>query len=319
MVMSGALTVGQLVAFSMIVGRLMMPMQRLIQLWQEFQPVRVSVGRLGELLNMPGEANVEIPQPRSLTGHLEFRNICFRHRPDDDWVLDDVCLTINPGEVVGIVGPSGSGKSTVARLLQGLHAPEQGKILVDGIDSRQFGLAWLRRRIAVVAQDAVLFNRSIRGNVTLARPDADDAQVWSALDLAGAADFVRRLPSGIETVLGEGGSTLSGGERQRLAIARALITEPDVLVFDEATSAVDFEAEERLQANMARIAEDRTVVVIAHRLSALRTVDRIVTLREGRVREDGTPANLIRAGGYFSDMVRTQAELMGFRLYREAS
>lgn len=321
MVMSTQLSVGQLVAFSMIVGRLMLPMQRLIQLWQEFQQVRVSVGRLGELMNTPTEPQRAAypPDPEASVGALEFRHVRFRHRPDDPWILDDVSIAIQPGEIVGIVGPSGSGKSTVGSLLQGLYIPEHGAVQIDGLNCRHIDLNHLRRQIAVVRQDTRLFNRSVRANVTLAAPEADDNRLWATLELVGAAGFVRRLPGGLDTLIGEGGATLSGGERQRLAIARAIIGQPSVLVLDEATSAVDFEAEAILQSNMKRICQGRTVIVIAHRLSALRSVNRVLTIRDGQVEEDGKPKDLIAKGGYFSNLVHAQAELMGFRLYREAS
>ena len=321
MVMSAELSVGQLVAFSMIVGRFMLPMQRLIQLWQEFQQVRVSVGRLGELMNTPTEPRnaAALPDMETSIGALEFRHVRFRHRPDDAWILDDVSIAIEPGELVGIVGPSGSGKSTVGSLLQGLYIPEHGAVQVDGLNTRHMDLTRLRRRIAVVRQDTRLFNRSVRENIALASPQADEKRLWSTLELVGAAEFVRRLPRGLDTFLGEGGVNLSGGERQRLAIARALIGEPQVLVLDEATSAVDFEAEEILQSNMKRICQGRTVIIIAHRLSALRSVNRVLTIRKGRIEEDGRPRDLIANGGYFANLVHAQAELMGFRLYREAS
>jgi subfamily B ATP-binding cassette protein HlyB/CyaB len=305
----------------MIVGRFMLPMQRLIQLWQEFQQVRVSVGRLGELMNTPTEPRnaAALPDMETSIGALEFRHVRFRHRPDDAWILDDVSIAIEPGELVGIVGPSGSGKSTVGSLLQGLYIPEHGAVQVDGLNTRHMDLTRLRRRIAVVRQDTRLFNRSVRENIALASPQADDKRLWSTLELVGAAEFVRRLPRGLDTFLGEGGVNLSGGERQRLAIARALIGEPQVLVLDEATSAVDFEAEEILQSNMKRICQGRTVIIIAHRLSALRSVNRVLTIRKGRIEEDGRPRDLIANGGYFANLVHAQAELMGFRLYREAS
>jgi ATP-binding cassette, subfamily B, bacterial HlyB/CyaB len=213
------------------------------------------------------------------------------------------------GQLVGIVGPSGSGKSTLAKLVQRLYVPESGRVLVDGVDLAQVDPAWLRRQIGVVLQDNVLFNRSVRDNIALADPAMPTERVIAAAKLAGAHDFVLELPEAYDTIVGERGSSLSGGQRQRIAIARALISDPRILIFDEATSALDYESERMVQHNMAQIAEGRTVFVIAHRLSALRMADRIITIERGRLIEDGAHDELIKTGGRYATLYRLQAGL----------
>src|SRR5204863_26313 len=202
-------------------------------------------------------------------------------------------LKVPVGQVVGIVGPSGSGKSTLTKLIQRLYVPESGRILIDGVDLTVADVTWLRRQIGAVLQENVLFNRSIRDNIALADPGMAMERVIAAAELAGAHDFIIALPDGYNTMVGERGASLSGGQRQRIAIARALVTDPRILIFDEATSALDYESERIIQQNMKDIAKGRTVLVIAHRLSTVRTADRIVTLERGRLVEDGTHDVLI--------------------------
>src|SRR4029453_18161350 len=188
-------------------------------------------------------------------------------------VLKDVTLQGPAGQMVGIVGPSGSGKSTLAKLVQRLYVPESGRVLIDGTDIGMVDVAWLRRQVGVVLQENVLFNRSIRDNIALSDPSWPMERVVTAAQLAGAHDFILELPEGYDAVVGERGSTLSGGQRQRIAIARALIGDPRILILDEATSALDYESERVVQQNMSRIAQGRTVLVIAHRLSTGRATD----------------------------------------------
>jgi subfamily B ATP-binding cassette protein HlyB/CyaB len=209
--------------------------------------------------------------------------------------------------VVGIVGPSGSGKSTFAKLVQRLYVPERGRVFVDGIDLAMVDPAWLRRQIGVVLQENILFNRSIRENIALADTATPMERVIAAAELAGAHEFIIELPEGYDTVVGERGSTLSGGQRQRIAIARALLMDPRILIFDEATSALDYESERIIQHNMKMIAKGRTVLVIAHRLSTVRSADRIITLERGHVVEDGSHETLIKTGGRYASLHRLQA------------
>jgi ATP-binding cassette, subfamily B, bacterial HlyB/CyaB len=311
LVIDGQLTVGELVAFNLLAGRVSAPVLRLAQMWQDFHQARLSVARLGDILNTPAEpvykpGRTALP---AIRGDVTFEHVTFRYRIDGPEVLHDVSLNVPTGQLVGIVGPSGSGKSTLAKLVQRLYVPESGRMLVDGIDLAQIDPAWLRRQIGTVLQENVLFNRSVRDNIALADPAMPTERVIAAAKLAGAHDFVLELPEGYDTIVGERGSSLSGGQRQRLAIARALISDPRILIFDEATSALDYESERIVQQNMAQIARGRTVFVIAHRLSALRMADRIITIERGRLIEDGTHDQLIKTGGRYATLYRLQAGL----------
>ena len=301
LVVAERLTVGELVAFNMISGQLAAPVLRLAQLWQDFQQARISIDRLGDILNAQPEPGTSAPASLPpLKGAISLQNVSFRYRPDAPPVLREVSLDIPAGQVIGVVGASGSGKSTFAKLVQRLYVPEAGRISVDGIDLGQTDPAWLRRQIGVVLQENVLFNRPVRENIALREPAAAMARVVAAAELAGAHEFIAALPEGYDTVLGERGASLSGGQRQRIAIARALIGEPRILILDEATSALDYESEAAIQANMRRICAGRTVLIIAHRLSTLRDADRIVTMEAGQIIEDGTHADLLRAGGRYA-------------------
>jgi subfamily B ATP-binding cassette protein HlyB/CyaB len=309
LVIDGSLTVGELVAFNILAGRVSAPVLRLAQIWQDFHQAKLSVDRLGDILNTPAEpilnpARAALPPIR---GEIALEHVTFRYRVDGPEVLHDVNFKIMPGQVVGIVGPSGSGKSTVARLIQRLYVPESGRVLVDGVDLAMVDVSWLRRQIGVVLQQNMLFNRSIRDNIALADPAMPIERVVQAAKLAGAHEFVLELPEGYDTLVGERGDSLSGGQRQRIAIARALITNPRILIFDEATSALDYESERIIQENMDKIAEARTVIVIAHRLSTVRRTDRIITIDKGRLVEDGTHDELIRTGGRYAMLHRLQA------------
>ena len=303
LVIRNKLTVGELVAFNMIASQLAAPVLRIAQLWQDFQQVRLSVDRVGDILNTtpePGRAGqANLP---AIRGDITLEAVSFRYRIDGPQVLRNVSLTVPAGQVLGVVGSSGSGKSTLARLIQRLYVPETGRVLVDGTDLALADPAWLRRQIGVVLQENVLFNRTVRENIALADPGMTMERVIEAAELAGAHEFILALPEGYDTQIGERGATLSGGQRQRIAIARALINSPRILIFDEATSALDYESEAAIQANMRRICAGRTVIVIAHRLSTLRGADRIVTIEQGELIEDGTHASLLNAGGRYAHL-----------------
>jgi len=309
MVIGGDLSVGELVAFNILAGRVSAPVLRLSQIWQDFHQARLSVARLGDILNTPAEPSFTATRtaPPAIRGEVQFMNVGFRYRVDGPEVLHNVSFTVEPNQVVGIVGPSGSGKSTIAKLAQRLYVPESGRILVDGVDLAMVDASWLRRQTGVVLQENVLFNRSVRDNIALADPGMTFDRVVAAAKLAGAHDFVLALPEAYDTMIGERGSTLSGGQRQRIAIARALVTEPRILIFDEATSALDYESEHIIQQNMKAIVDGRTVFIIAHRLSTVRNCDRIMTIENGRLVEDGSHDRLIASGGRYASLHRMQA------------
>jgi ATP-binding cassette, subfamily B, bacterial HlyB/CyaB len=311
LVIDGGLTVGELVAFNIFAGRVSQPVLRLAQLWQDFHQARLSIERLGDILNTTAEP-IYNPQRAALPpirGNLTFEHVTFRYRPDRPETLHDICLEIKAGQTIGVVGASGSGKSTLAKLVQRLYVPESGRVLVDGVDLALVDPAWLRRQMGIVLQENVLFNCSIRENIALADPTIPMERVIAAARLAGAHDFILELPEAYDTVVQERGSSLSGGQRQRVAIARALVSNPRILILDEATSALDYESERVIQQNMRAISKDRTVIIIAHRLSAVRHADRIITIDHGRVVEDGTHEKLVHTGGRYASLFRTQAGL----------
>jgi subfamily B ATP-binding cassette protein HlyB/CyaB len=307
-VIGGDLSIGQLIAFNMLSAQVTGPLLRLVSLWQEFQQVGVSVERLGDILDTRREPSHN-PNRTTLphvAGHVVFDDVTFRYRPDGPEVLRKVSFRVAPGTVVGLVGRSGSGKSTIAKLIQRLYVPERGRILVDEVDLAQVDPSWLRRQIGVVLQENVLFNRSVRENIALADPGLAMDRVIHSAKLAGAHEFIMELPDGYDTVVGEHGCSLSGGQRQRIAIARALAIDPRILVFDEATSALDYESEAVIQGHLARICEGRTVFLIAHRLSTVRSVHRIYVLDKGEIVEEGSHEELLRISGCYARLHRYQ-------------
>ena len=309
LVMDQQLTVGQFVAFNMFAQRVAQPIMRMAQLWTDFQQTGISMARLGDILNtrteVPPQAAAQLPP---LKGRIQFDQVSFRYRPEAQPVLHSLSLDVRPGEVIGIVGRSGSGKSTLTKLVQRLYTPEQGRVLVDDIDISLIDAAQLRRQIGVVLQENLLFNRSVRENIAIADPAAPIEQVIRAAQLAGAHEFVSELPEGYDTVVGEQGVGLSGGQRQRIAIARALFTNPRILILDEATSALDYESEAILRRNMAAICRGRTVIVIAHRLSSVRQAHCIIVMDKGRIVESGPHDELAaRPKGLYAHLWALQA------------
>jgi subfamily B ATP-binding cassette protein HlyB/CyaB len=308
LVLEGGLTVGQLIAFNMLAARVNAPILRLASLWQDLQQVRVSLRRLADILDAPAEplfkaGRSSLPE---LQGAVEFDHVTFRYRPDGPEVLRDVSFSARAGEVIGVAGTSGSGKSTLIKLLLRLYVPERGRVLIDGVDLALVDAHWLRRRIGVVTQDIVLFNQTVRENIALGDPAMPMAQVEEAARLAGADAFIRALPDGYDTSVGERGGSLSGGQRQRIAIARALATRPRMLIFDEATSMLDAESEAALWRNLDAIVAGRTVFIVTHRLSTLRRADRIISLEGGRLVEQGRPEELLATAGHYAELHRLQ-------------
>ncbi|MBV8840427.1 MAG: type I secretion system permease/ATPase [Alphaproteobacteria bacterium] len=309
LVISGELSVGELIAFNMLASRVSQPVLRLAQIWQDFHQAKLSVDRLGDILNTMTEPTHSATRSAvpPIKGAIRFEHVNFRYRIDGNEVLRDINFDIAPGQTIGIVGPSGSGKSTITKLVQRMYVPESGKILIDGSDIALADPAWLRRQIGVVLQENVLFNASVRDNIALSDSAMPMERVIEAARLAGAHDFILELPEGYDTIVGERGNSLSGGQRQRIAIARALVTNPRIVILDEATSALDYESEQIIHKNMRQIVEGRTALIIAHRLSAVRRASRIITVERGRIVEEGTHEELVRSGGRYATLHRLQA------------
>ncbi len=307
LVIDGKLSVGQLIAFNMLAGQVSAPIVRLAQLWQEFQQIGISVERLGDILN----TRTELPGSRTtlpaIRGEVTFERVTFRYRPDAGEVLTGIDLRVAAGEIIGIVGRSGSGKSTLTKLVQRLYTPERGRVLVDGHDLAMADPAWLRRQLGVVLQENFLFNRSVRENIALSDPAMPLERVIKAARLAGAHEFILQLPEGYDTKVGDNGTGLSGGQRQRIAIARALVGDPRILIFDEATSALDYESEHAVMSNMRDICKGRTVLIIAHRLSTVRSANRIVVVEKGQIVESGSHEELVnRPAGHYAHLHKLQ-------------
>lgn len=308
MVIAGKLTVGQLIAFNMLAARVTQPILKLVNLWQEFQQAGVSLRRLGDILNSPTESENKVSKSSLPTfeGNVSFKDVKFRYTADSKPVLSNVSLDVKAGQSVGVVGRSGSGKSTLTKLVQRLYQPESGKVLVDGADLSTIDTVWLRQNIGVVLQESFMFNRTIRENIALTNPSASMENVVSAAKCAGAHEFILELKDGYDTIIEEGGSNFSGGQKQRLSIARALMNNPKILIFDEATSALDYESENVIQQNMAKIAQGRTVFIIAHRLSAVQNCDRIIYMDQGMIAEDGSHQQLLAKNGYYASLYNLQ-------------
>ena len=307
-VMEGEISVGELIAFNMIAGQMIAPVMRLINQWQYFQQIRVSMERLGDIMNEEVEPafNPSRTTLPSLRGDIAIEKLVFSYSPEGGKVLDNINIRIPAGMKVGIVGRSGSGKSTLTKLIQRLFLPDNGRILIDGVDIAQVEPAWLRRQIGVVLQDSMLFSGTIEENIQIACPNASHEEVVRAAKLAGADEFISQLPHGYDTFVGERGSLLSGGQRQRIAIARALISDPHVLIFDEATSALDYESENIIMSNIEPISKGRTMLMIAHRLSTVRDCDAIVVIEKGRIIEAGSHEELLKRNGAYYRLYQAQ-------------
>jgi len=307
----GTLSLGALVAFTMLSGRVSGPLVQMVTLISEYQEAALSVRMLATVMDRPAERAVQArPARPAITGSLRFENVRFTYPGALAPALDSVSFEIHPGQVIGIVGRSGSGKTTLTRLIQGIEPPQAGIILVDGVDIRHIDLGHLRRGIGVVLQDNMLFRGTIRDNIAAARPDASLEDITAAASLAGAEEFVRRLPLSYETRVEEGGANLSGGQRQRIAIARALLTAPRLLVFDEATSALDPESEALVNRNLAAMAHGRTLLVVSHRLSTLVRSDAILVLDQGQVIDFAPHAMLLQRCDIYRLLWQQQTEYM---------
>ncbi|MCW0233490.1 MAG: peptidase domain-containing ABC transporter [Ferrovibrio sp.] len=304
---SDPVAIGTMAAFLLLTQRVGAPLRGLAQLIQQYDETRGAVGVVSNLVNRAEEAGREGAGVRSpLIGELSLMNVSFQYPGTSTKALDGVSLDIAKGTTLGVVGRSGSGKTTLTRLIQRLHANFDGLIKIDGIDIREFDLDHLRRSLGVVLQDSFLFSGTIRENITIGRMDASYEDVVRAARLAGAEEFIDRLPRGYDTFVYEGSSNLSGGQRQRLAIARALITDPRILILDEATSALDPESEAIVNANLARISAGRTVIVVSHRLSSLVHSDQILVLDRGAKVDIGTHEDLLLRCDIYSELWHQQ-------------
>lgn len=293
-VFNGAMTIGALVAFNMLAGRVSGPLVQIVTMVHEYQEVALSVRMLGEIMNQrPEQAGRGRGIRPRLRGNIEFDKVTFRYGPDGPPALDNVSFSIPAGSVFGVVGKSGSGKTTITRLIQGLYQNQQGIVRMDGYDSREIDLVHLRTSTGVVLQDNFLFRGTVRENIAAAKPDASIEEIMEAARIAGAEEFIERLPRGFDTMLEENASNLSGGQKQRLAIARALITDPKLLILDEATSALDPDSETIIRQNLSQIAAGRTVVIVSHRLSTLVDADAILVVERGKIADIGRHDQLV--------------------------
>lgn len=312
MVMDGQFTLGQLIAFQMLSRQAIAPMTKLLTMWPTVQQVGLALERIGDILNSPMEPIIhEMGKrgPERVDGGIQINDISFRYRVDLPLVLKHINLNIAPGEKLGIVGRSGSGKSTLTNLVQNLYIPEEGSIVIGGVDTKEANLGWLRDQIGVVMQENYLFNSSVRDNIAVSRPTASMDEIIRAARLAGAHDFILELKEGYDTKVGERGDSLSGGQRQRVAIARALLANPPILIFDEATSALDYESERIIFNNMGAIGAQRTMLIIAHRLSAVRRCDKIIVIDKGEIVEYGSHDELMALGGLYRHLHDQQASV----------
>jgi len=307
-VFDGSMSVGQLIAFQMFSSQLSGPILRLVHMWQDFQQARLSLDRLGDIINTPPEVVGGALTVEKVQGGIVSKGVKFRYTAEGPLVLDRVDFEISPGMMVGIVGRSGSGKSTIAKLIQRLYLPVEGSIFVDGVDIRHLDPLFLRYKTGVVLQECFLFSGTIRDNIAMGAPDASMERIIQASRIAGAHEFISEMPMGYDTPVEERGSSLSGGQKQRIAIARALITNPNVLIFDEATSALDYESERMIQNNLGLIRKGRTVIFIAHRMSVMKNCDQVLVIDKGKIVEEGNHESLMQKGGLYAYLYQQQEE-----------
>lgn len=305
-VMAGNLSVGQLVAFQMLAGQVSGPVLRLVSVWQQFQQTRISIERIGDIMNLPRESDGRGEMSPIRKGEIFFEKVSFRYRHDEPQAVKNISVKLAPGIMVGIVGPSGSGKSTLVKLLQRMYDLEEGRIFVDNIDISKYNPAAYRRQIGTVLQENYLFCGTVRENIAIARPGATMEEVERAARMSGAHDFIVQMKAGYDTIIGERGDSLSGGQRQKIAISRAMLVNPRILIFDEATSALDALSEKDVLEAIQKIRKNRTVLMIAHRLAAVQKADVILVMNKGMIVEFGSHEQLMKRNGMYATMYREQ-------------
>ncbi|HWE71281.1 MAG TPA: ABC transporter ATP-binding protein, partial [Acidimicrobiales bacterium] len=306
MVVHHTLSIGALVAFFLYLNRFFQPIQLLVQQYNTYQQGQASVIKLRALSDTEPtvrEAPDAIDLPH-IQGEIVFDHVSFGYDPGVE-VISDVDIRIQPGETVAFVGPTGAGKSTLAKLVTRFYDPTSGRVLIDGYDLRDVTMKSLRRQLGVVPQEPFLFAGTIGENIAFARPDASEAEIYEAVRAVGLEEVIDRVPDGVDTVVHERGQTLSSGERQLLALARAFLAHPRVLVLDEATSNLDLQSETKIEAALDVLLENRTAILIAHRLSTAMRADRIVVVDDGRIVEVGSHEELLDHGGRYADMYAT--------------
>ena len=310
LVVRGELTVGSLLAFLGYVGGVFAPVQQLVDLYPTLRKAGVALESVFTVLDAEEEAP-DAPDARPcppIRGAVRFERVSFGYGgANGRRALDDFDVSVEPGETVALVGPSGGGKSTVLRLLQRMHQPDEGRVLLDGHDLRGLQIASVRRQLGVVPQDVVLFNDSVAANIAYGRPNARRDEIVAAAHLANAHEFIMRMPKGYDSKVGEAGRALSGGQRQRIAIARAFLVDPTVLLLDEATAALDTESERAVQHALAGLKAGRTTFVVAHRLSTIRDADRILVVSDGRIVASGTHDRLLATCALYARLVHAQS------------
>jgi len=307
LVVAGEMTPGELVAFLGYLALLVQPIRAFSRVVARLQQGLASADRIFEIIDT--ESEVTPPKApvylEDITGRIDFEGVCFAYR-DENWVLRDVDISIEPGEKVALVGPTGAGKSTLADMIPRFYDPQHGSVRIDGVDVRRLDFKTLRRQIGIVPQDPVLLKGSIAFNIGYGLDDPDPDLIREAARVAGIHPFIESLPDGYETEVGERGVTLSGGQRQRLAIARAVVRNPRILILDEATSSLDAAVEQEIQEAMRKAMKGRTSIIIAHRLSTVREADRIIVLDKGKVVEEGNHEQLQKAGGLYAKLCAIQ-------------
>jgi subfamily B ATP-binding cassette protein MsbA len=308
LILAGAMTVGSLTVFLTYLAKFFKPVQDLGKMTNAIAATSVGLERIRAILDI-GVSIRERPdarEPRPLRGAITFENVGFSYNPGTP-ILADIAFSITPGQFVGLVGATGSGKSTIISLIPRFYDPTSGRILIDGTDIRDYTLSGIRRQIAFVLQDTVLFRGTVHDNIAYGRPDATEEQIVAAAKLAKADEFIVRMPRGYATQIGERGATLSGGQRQRIGIARALVRDAPILILDEPTASLDAESEKLVIDGLERLMKGRTVITITHRLNTIHDADSIIVLREGSVAEQGTHSELLARSGIYADLYWTSA------------